>query len=172
MKSARPVLAQLLAALLLVTVLLPANGMRQRKPTGVSAGPNGAAQVLFDDGSRLIVPKERDQVSIRDAQVARDGTAGWLAEYSISGVADAIAGTLVIWREGKSLRKFQADQSFWSWTFYAQGKQVAYHVGPLHGERKSHCELYDVASGRRLAVWDGDLDSAVARPAWAQGLTH
>lgn len=52
----------------------------------------------------------------------------------------------------------------------AQGKQVAYHVGPLHGERSAHCELHDVASGRTTAVWEGDLRSGHNRPVWAAGL--
>ena len=54
----------------------------------------------------------------------------------------------------------------------SRGKQVAYHVGPLHGESKSHCELHDARSGRLIAAWDGDLESGGDRPAWTKGLNH
>ena len=76
-----------------------------------------------------------------------------------------------MWRSGRIIQRFQADQTFWSWVFYNNVAQVAYHVGPTHGEDTSHCELHDIEGGRRLASWDGDLDDA-NRPPWTRGLDH
>jgi hypothetical protein len=164
--------ARAVLAVVLVNAVFPSRVLAQDQVVGVSAGADGSAQLALGGGHSLTIPKERGQVGISDAQIASDGTVGWLADFSVEGVSYPIAGTLVIWRGGKIIWRFQTDQSFYSWTFYAQGRQVAYHIGPLHGELKSRCELHDVASGRLIAVWDGDLESGSSRPAWTQGLTH
>ena len=157
---------------LVLNALFPDAGMSQDQAVAVSAGRDGAAQITLANGEKTTIQKEPDQVGIREPRKAPDGTVGWLAEYKVDGRSYPFAGTLIIWRAGKIIRRFQTGQSFYSWMFYAQGKQVAYHVGPLHGELKSHCELHDATSGRLLAVWDGDLESGSNRPAWTKGLSH
>lgn len=157
--------------ILLFSALVPDAALPQRRVTSVSSAEDGAARIAFSDGSRTAISKERGQVSITDARIAENGTIGWLAEFREDSVSYPVAEELVPWRAGKLVRRFP-DRPFYSWTFYAQGKQVAYHVGPLHTELKSHCELRDVASGRLVAQWDGDLDSGANRPAWTQGLKH
>jgi len=158
---------------LLFSAIFPNAGISQGgHAVSVSAGPDGAAQITFADGKKTTIPKEQGQAGISEAQIAPDGTVGWLAEYNVDGVSYPIAEALIIWRTGKILRRFGTEQVFYSWTFYAAGKQVAYHDGPLHGETKSHCELHDAQSGRGIAQWDGDLDSESHRPAWTQGLSH
>jgi len=131
----------------------------------VSAGPDGAAQITLANGRKSTIQKEPSQVGISEPNTAADGTVGWLVEYKVEGLSYPVAGTLIIWRAGKTIRRFTTEESFYSWTFYAQGKQVAYHVGPLHGELKSHCELHEVTNGRPIATWDGDLESESNRPA-------
>ena len=143
---------------------------------GQSARPSvdvrsGAAGITLPDGQRFVVPKEKGQVGISQAQVAADGTAGWFVEYNVDTVSFPISGMLVLWRAGKVIQRFQSEQVFYSWAFYAGGKQVAYHDGPLHGETASHCELHDVTTGRVIDKWDGDLD-ADSKPVWTAGLTH
>jgi hypothetical protein len=120
----------------------------------------------------MTIPKERGQTGISEPQTAPDGrTVGWLVEYD-DGVGYPVPGTLIVWRAGKIIGRFRTDQTFYSWTFFGGGAEVAYHVGPLHGEATSQCELHDVASGRLVAVWDGDLDSEGKRPDWTKGLSH
>lgn len=157
--------------ILLFSALIPDVALPQRRATAVYSTEGGAAQITFSDGNKTAIPKERGQVGITDARIAPDGTVGWLVEYSEEGVGYPVAEELVLWRAGKLLRRFP-NQPFYSWTFYAQGKQVAFHVGPVHGEQKSHCELHAVTSGRLIEQWDGDLDSEFNRPAWTQGLKH
>jgi hypothetical protein len=138
----------------------------------VYADRKNQAHVVYQNGKTALVAREPGQTGIDSIQIAEDGqTAGWLALYADPDGSSAFAGTLVLWRSGKVMRRFQADQTFWSWAFYAHADQVAYHVGPTHGEIQSHCELHDVKSGRLLASWDGDLDDT-NRPPWTKGLEH
>lgn len=127
--------------------------------------------IMYKNGQVAAVAGEPLQVGIDSAKVSKDGqTAGWLALYPDPDSSTPFAGTLVLWRGGKVVRRFEADQTFWSWDFYADATQVAYHMGPTHGEAP-HCELHDIESGRLVASWDGDLDDA-KRPAWTKGLEH
>jgi hypothetical protein len=163
---------RLLLVPLLFNILLPPPATAQDQAAHASAGPDGAAQITLADGKKLTIPKERAQVGISELQTAPDGRAvGWLVDYDDGG-SRPFPGMLVVWRAGKIIRRFPAAQSFYSWTFYAGDKQVAYHVGPLHGEEKSHCELHDVDTGRLIAAWDGDLESPDHQPAWTKGLNH
>ena len=150
-------------------LIVPAIAMCQGLPVKVVSGPDGAAVIMHANGERTTIPKEPGQIGIRDAHTASGRVAGWLAESKVEGVS--YAGTLIVWRPGKPLRQFPSGQSFYSWSFHARGKQVAFHIGPLHGESKSHCELHDVGSGKLLAVWDGALESD-SRPLWTKGLEH
>jgi hypothetical protein len=156
----------------LLSVLLVDTGMAQDQAVAVSAARDGAAQITLANGEKITIQKEPGQVGVGESHIAPDGTVGWLAEYQVEGLSYPIAGTLILWRAGKTIRRFPTEQSFYSWSFYAQGKRVAYHVGPLHGELKSHCELHDSTSGRVIAVWDGDLESGNDRPAWSKDLSH
>jgi len=127
---------------------------------------------VYKNEHTTVVPGEHGQVGIDSAQIAKDGqTAGWLALYADPDGNSPFAGTLVVWRSGKIVRRFQSEQTFWNWAFYANAEQVAYHVGPTHGEAASHCELHAIESGRLLAPWDGDLDEP-NRPPWTAGLEH
>jgi hypothetical protein len=145
----------------------------QQVQVQVSEDPTGAARITTRTGSKT-VRKEPGQVGIEDPDVAWDRrTAGWLVMYEMPGVVSyPIAGMLVVWRGGAVIRRFRTEQTFWSWAFVANGKQVAYHTGPLHGERASHCELRNVSDGRLVAQWSGDLDDAAKRPAWTAELYH
>jgi hypothetical protein len=139
----------------------------------VSAAADGTAQITQANGTVTKIPKEPDQAGISEAQTApHDRAVGWLVEYKVEGISDTVPGTLIVWRLGKPIRRFPTDQSFYIWRFYAEGRQVAYHTGPLHGESKSHCELHDIESGRTVAVWEGNLESGDNRPAWTKTLNH
>jgi hypothetical protein len=146
--------------------------MAQLRPISVTPDSFGAALITFAHRKVTHVSKERGQTGIREAWIASDGrTAGWLVEYRVPESSDGVAETLVIWRDGAIKRRFKTEQAFYSWAFVSSGAHVAYHAGPMHGEQSSHCELHDVRTGRRMAVWDGDLES-VNKPAWVASLRH
>ena len=146
--------------------------MAQGSGFEVTADRTGRVHIRSKNGQERVIRGEPGQRGIESARSAEDGeTVGWLVDYPDPDAGSPIAGKLVIVRKGAVVRRFEAEEVFWSWSFYAQGKQVAYHVGPTHGEQASHCELHDVDSGRLLTKWDGDLDDP-KRPSWAKGLDH
>ena len=137
----------------------------------VFADQKNQVHVLYKDGQDVAVAGERGQVGIDSVKISQDGRrAGWLALDRDPDSSQPFAGILVLLRDGKIVQKFNTEQTFWSWNFYGDGSQVAYHVGPTHGDAR-HCELHDIASGRLMASWDGDLNDA-KRPAWSKGLEH
>jgi len=155
-----------------LAALAPAVAAAQLHPISVTPDSLGAALITFAHRKVTHVPKERGQTGIREAVIASDGrTAGWFVEYRVEGASDGVAEALVIWRDGKVSRRFKTEQAFYSWAFVSRGTQVAYHTGPMNGEQSSHCELRDVKTGRRLAEWNGDLESGT-KPAWVASLRH
>jgi hypothetical protein len=123
-------------------------------------------------GAEQVIRGEPHQVNIESVQQAPDGqTVGWLVDYADPDKGSPNASTIVVVQSGIVVRRFNTDQVFWSWAFFAQGRQVAYHVGPTHGEVQSHCELHEIASGRLLAEWNGHLQDP-QRPEWVKALEH
>ena len=128
--------------------------------------------VILPAGQESVIERERDQVGIDSIKIAAGKqTAGWIVMYRNPDGGSPIAGKIVVWRGGKIIRTFPAAQTFWSWSFERDGKQVAYHDGPAHGETGSHCELHDVQTGHLLSSWNGDLQNP-ARPDWTKSLDH
>ena len=144
----------------------------QQEIVRVYADNSNQVHVVFKNNHETAVAGENGQIGIDSVKISKDGqTAGWLALYSDPDQGSQLAGTLNLWRNDKIVRTFQTDQTFWSWSFYADAPQVAYHVGPTHGEHASHCELHEIVSGKLLASWEGDLDDP-NRPQWTKGLEH
>ena len=105
-------------------------------------------------------------------KVANDRhTRGWLVLSPDPASTSPIATQLRIEHDGRVVRTFKTEQVFWSWGFEPGSKRVAFHTGPTHGEPASHCELHDIATGKLVASWDGDLQSS-AKPGWTKVLDH
>jgi hypothetical protein len=105
-------------------------------------------------------------------KVADDGhTRGWLILSPNPAGTSPMATQLRIARDRRIVRTFATEQVFWSWGFESGSKRVAFHTGPTHGEPVSHCELHDIATGKLVESWDGDLQSAT-RPKWTKVLDH
>jgi hypothetical protein len=82
------------------------------------------AHVVHTNGKDVVVAAERGQISIDAIQMAGDGqTAGWLVLYTNPDGGSPFAGRLVLLRAGKIIRRFQSDQTFWSWAFYGDVAQ-------------------------------------------------
>ena len=162
------------------TVLLLASStvpmLAQNSILRAYADAQNKVHAVSEGGKDSVIDPETDAVGIDAVAVADDKqTAGWLVLYQERDdhgpIGSPFAGKLVVWRDGRIIRTFEADPTFWSWAFEQNGSQVAYHVGPTHGETVSHCELHDVITGRLLASWDGDLDDPT-RPSWTKRLDH
>jgi hypothetical protein len=119
------------------------------------------------------LPHEPGQVGIDSVKISDDGfTAGWLVLYEDPDAGTPVAGKLILWRDGRVVRSFTTGQAFWSWALEGgRGQQVAFHVGPTHGEPTSRCELHDVRTGFLRALWQGDLENP-DRPTWTRDLDH
>src|SRR5258708_39737141 len=109
----------------LLSVLLADAGMSQYQAVAVSAGQDGTAQITLANGEKITIPKEPGQVGISESHIGPDGTVGWLAEYKVEGVSYPITGTLIIWRAGKTIRRFPTQHNLVTWTIFDPGKQTA-----------------------------------------------
>jgi hypothetical protein len=132
--------------------------------------PGGTAHIVGDDGRVSDLAREKDQVGSSSALISEDRrTVGWLVDSNFCCTSYPISLTLVVFRWGKPLRRFQGDgRAIFDWKFVAGGSQVAFYQDFLHGTPGQHYELRDVESGRLIGQWDGDLTDKA--PAWARGL--
>lgn len=94
-------------------------------------------------------------------KTAQDGvTKGWLVEIPWPDQDDAsqswrtIAIRVVIARRGRVIRRIDGGVGIWNWDFWKGGQQVAFEVGPVHGE--TSCALIDIKTGRTVDEWPGD----------------
>ena len=134
----------------------------------------GQLSITLSSGTILSPPKLQDQLSFSQALISGDDrTVAWLANYADpSAPQDSsarIAGRLVLYRAGHVLRSFRTDQTFWSWHFVHQDRDIAFCTGPTHGGA-SQCELHRLGSGHLQATWD--THSAGDPPLWVQGLEY
>jgi hypothetical protein len=74
---------------------------------------------------------------------------------------------LVLYRNGRILRRFDTDQVFWDWQFQNGGNRVAYSTGPTHGGA-AECALVDASSGKVIARWS--VTPNATAPTWAEPL--
>ncbi len=122
-------------------------------------------------GSAGWMPRAEARARITDRRVAEDGvTKGWMVEYPSpdKGQSD-VAGTLVIARRGRVIRRIEGDSTFWGWVFWNGGRSVAYETGPLHGA--TMCVLRDVRSGQVVEKMLGDCQDATEEaPAWVRAV--
>lgn len=127
----------------------------------------GDVVLSFADGTtyRLAV-----QGYAHAAQVAPDGqTFGFnLVEYYIDTKGDLwiASRAIVLYRNGKRVSVIIPErQATVGWAFRDGGKTIAVSAQATHGS--TYLGLYDVATGKRLATADGDLEEP--KPKWIQG---
>jgi hypothetical protein len=138
--------------------------------TRAYADGSGTLHVVTANGQDMAVPKEKAQTGAEEIKIANDQqTLGWLVVYPNPNPDrswEKLYGKLVLWRGGKVMRRYSTEQVFWSWGFWQDGKQVAFHTGPLHGAGRF--ELHDLETGRRVAAFDEDAGGTP--PDWAASL--
>jgi hypothetical protein len=138
----------------------------------VSVDGSGQLHITLEDGRQVLAPKLQDQVAFQSPLISPDHqTVGWLVEYPdpsyAHSQANPIAGSLILYRNGRVVQKFSAGQVFWDWQFQESGKQVAYSTGPTHGGA-TECVLRDVVSGRVISRWA--VTPGGKPPNWAEAL--
>ena len=115
----------------------------------------GQLRIRLASGKEILAPKSKRQVSFGDARISPDSrTVGWLVMYPYPDAEQTwrgpLGGALVLYRAGRVLHTFKADQAIWEWEFKDGGKQIAYREAPMHGGSQT-CFLGDVDSGRIIA---------------------
>jgi hypothetical protein len=100
-----------------------------------------------------------------------DGLEGWTLDSPVpnSGYGDErFAFTLVIARHGHIIRRISGAPIIWSWTFWADGRQIAYETGPFHFSVT--CLLIRLSDGREIDSYDCYHDLPPAKPDWVKAL--
>jgi hypothetical protein len=134
----------------------------------------GVMRVLHAGGNEVAIPLDpaKDQVDVDSLRLSDDGAAiGWQVMSTFCCTSYPIALELVVHRPGKPVRRFAGDgRAIFEWAFFAGGRQVGYYQGFLHGVPAQHYELRDVATGRLLGQWNGEITART--PAWVLRLQH
>ena len=161
-----------LISALFLAAICGAVAQKDDRYSSLHVDQKGQLHILTDSGREITPAKMKSQVSFGIPAISPDRfTVGWELEYDDPGAAgdprDPIAGVLVLFRSGKIVRRFRADQVLWDWKFVEGGKRVAYTDGPLHGN-PTQCVLRDVASGRVIKRWFYDENAEL--PDWAEGI--
>jgi len=161
---------------LLMLAALPARTQTTYRRADVDTA--GRLRVTTSAGVTIAPRMDSDQVGVAEPAVSPDGrSVGWLALYSNCCTTYPIPLVLVVRTAGRERRFHGNDLPIARWAFLDNGRRVALSQAPLHGLVTTHYELYDVASGRRLGVYDQAPDtddrplaSAAGRgvPAWVR----
>jgi len=168
----------ILLCVITIAAALTVAWAQKAKVTRAYADENGAMHVIYDDGREKIIHKQRDTMGVGDVKIARDGqTVGWIVDWPNPDAPNGtpIPGTLVIWRNGKVVRKFAPGPvAFWGWNFWDGGTRVAYELGAMHFSNGNY-ELRDIAAGRLLARyycndWDQQHCDPGEMPDWAKAI--
>ena len=189
--------ASAVSLLCLLPVCGAAHSLGQITGCSALAGPNdeyadsadpaagsGPLWIAYGPGKRIIITDNRQlalhgapqgmQTDFRDIKLAPDRrTLGWLAEYMGCAQSYPCALQLVVFRDGKIIRRFTPDYGImWFWAFLEGGREVAVQSGFPHGDATGEYKLYDIASRKLLQKYEGDG----AAPGWVRNfrdpLTH
>ena len=128
--------------------------------------------VKYSDGREDVPPKERGQISCSVPAVAKDKrTVGWLVDYDNLGATSyPIPLKLIIYRDGKRIRKLGNGMLIGTWRFSDNGKQVAFYTNTVHGDLAPYYELHDIETDKIVDKWEGQLTDKT--PAWAKRLSE
>jgi uncharacterized protein YecT (DUF1311 family) len=128
--------------------------------------------IVYSNGADVVAPKEKDQPAAADPAVADDKhTVGWLAEYWVGGQSYPGPTTLVTYRDGHIISKFEASGGIiWDWKFFDNGNQVGFTQGVTHGTLiPQDYRLYDVSTGGLIQKIDKANEQS---PEWVNALVR
>lgn len=135
----------------------------------VYADENGTVHVVHAGGKVDTIRVRKQQVGSDDIKVASDRrAAGWTQLYPNCCTSYPIPLTIAVYRDGRVRRRFTPGLMIYKWQFWAEGRQIAFCTGTVHGDQGVTCELHDVDTGRMLADFRGLPDER--SPSWARGL--
>ena len=124
----------------------------QSAVTRAFAAKDSRVHILRESVGEVIVPPEKDQDGVQQVKVAPDGrTVGWLVNtWASCCVSYSIPVDLVIWRDGKIIRRFHARQLIVGWDFANGSGEVTFYTDVLHGGPDETCYRESIATGKEL----------------------
>jgi hypothetical protein len=97
---------------------------------------------------------EPDQQGFQDAQISGDAQMlGWLALTKNCCTSYPLPTSLVIFKNGKLLRRFEDVPPIWQWQFAFDNTAVAYRQAYLHGWLPITYKLRSLKDGKLLATF-------------------
>src|SRR4051794_35555921 len=147
------------AVLWFALVTVSVSGSQPATYHSVSIGSTGRVHIVSQSGREMVPPRVNHQVAFGSPAISPDGrTIGWLVLYpypepaGYKYVRDPIPGLLVLYRNGRIIRRLRMEPTVYKWRFQSDSKQVAYCTGPLHGGG-TECSVRSVDSGEITAYW-------------------
>jgi hypothetical protein len=150
--------------------------------TSVEVNAYGSVTVSTEDGRHITpapvapVIEGFKNVGAIEAAISPDHqSVGWLAEFENCCTSYPLPLKLVILHNSR-LHVLAGNAAIWFWSFQDGGKRVAAREELPHGEEGVHYDLWDVASGKRVADYTPQYDYAghtIGRPnepAWVKAL--
>ena len=123
---------------------------------GATLAPDQATLVLHTERGDVDAPRtEVDQQGFDAPHVSADGrSAGWLVLEANCCTSYPLPTSVVVFREGKFVRRFGEGMAIWAWAFAAHGQAVAYRQRAPHGISTIAYTLRNIADGRLLDEFD------------------
>lgn len=139
----------------------------------IHAKPDDASTLSLSQGGRTIkAPRtEPEQAGFEQAQVSADGrTVGWIAQMPNCCTSYPLPLVLVLYRDGKVIRRFDEAPPIWHWAFVAGRDEVVIQQAYPHGPEFLTFTRLRIADGKALATYECDQDEQVhePRPAWTR----
>jgi hypothetical protein len=139
----------------------------------VQARPEDGSRLSFlRDGHEIEAPRtEPGQAGFAQARVSADGrTAGWVAQMPNCCTSYPLPLVLVLYRDGKVIRRFDEAPPIWNWAFLPGRDEVVIQQAYPHGPEYLTFTRLRIADGKALARYACNQDERVhaPRPAWTR----
>ncbi|HEY9024861.1 MAG TPA: hypothetical protein VIP05_11220 [Burkholderiaceae bacterium] len=160
-------------ALLAALAVAPACACAGGYVVHVRPGDDGQETLAIErDGRHLQAPRtEPGQEGFEQVRVSPDGrTVGWVARMPNCCTSYPVPLVLVLFRDGRVIRRFDEAPPIWHWAFSHDGREVVTQQAVTHGPEYFHFARRRISDGRTLAEFDCNQDEPVhaPRPAWSR----
>lgn len=124
--------------------------------TQATISKNQHALAIFSGAHKIMAPRtDSEQRAFSNAQISSNGQmVGWLVLSSSCCQSYPIPLSLVIFRDGKVIRKFEDERPVWNWSFQNQDTAVAYLLRTTHGNSTVSYKLRRISDGKLIEEFE------------------